>query len=280
MYLIKASGNKELFNSNKLLETLKRIGIQPDKAQFIVDKITRSLSRKPTSTEVIKRTLWELKQEQPALAARYNLKRAIMNLGPTGFIFEKYISRILEAYGYQTQTNVHLEGFCVPHELDIVAKKNDQYIMIECKYHNIPGMHSDVKVALYTYARFLDIKKAWEQQPKHHQNNFQEVWLATNTKCTQDAIQYAKCVGLKILSWHYPEDNSLEKLIDQKQLYPLTVLLGGNRSIFAKLINVGYLLASDLARAEAKEVVRQTHLNYQQIYYLIEEAKALEKIRT
>ncbi len=277
MYLIKASGEKEPFNPTKLLETLKRIGVWPDKADAIVNKITRSLSRKPTSAEVIKKTLWELKQEQPALAARYNLKRAIMNLGPTGFVFEKYISRILQAYGYQTQTNVHLHGFCVSHELDVVAKKNNQYIMIECKYHNMPGMRSDVKVTLYTYARFLDIKKAWEQQADH-QNNFHEVWLATNTKCTQDAIQYAQCAGLKILSWRYPLETSLEKLIDDKRLYPITVLLGGNRSIFTKLIDAGYLLTNDLAKANAKEVAARVHLNYRQIYYLIEEARALEQV--
>ncbi len=276
MYIIKASGVKELFNREKLAYTLKRVGLRPELADKLIDRVEKKLSPTPTSQEVIKRALNELQKTNIAAAARYNLKRAIMNLGPTGFAFEQYIARLLKTYGYSVQTNIHARGFCVNHELDVVAKKDKRHIMIECKYHNAPGMRSDVKTTLYTYARFLDLKKAWENDP-HHPQEFHEVWLITNTKCTLDAIQYAKCAGLKIISWRYPEVNSLENLIDSKKLYPITILLRANKTIFTKLTQAGYLLTSEIASSNLKEISKRTGLRESVVFPILEEAKELSK---
>ena len=276
MYVIKASGAKELFRGDKLAATLKRVGLAKAKIEEVVNKVKLSLSRKPTSHEVIERALNYLQKTDVAAAARYNLKRAIMQLGPTGFPFEQYIARLLTAYGYDVVTNVQANGFCVHHELDLVAKKDGRHIMIECKFHNSPGLRSDVKTALYTWARFLDIKKAWEQE-HGHTKEFHEAWLVTNTKCTADAIQYARCVGLHILSWRHPEENSLEKLIDQKKLYPITVLLSGNQMLFSKLIRAGFVLVADLAKVNLNVLSRRTGLGGKRLYGIHQEARALIK---
>lgn len=276
MYIVKASGIKELFNREKLAYTLQRVGVKPDLVNKIIDRVEKKLSRRPSSQEVIRRALNELQKTNLAAAARYNLKRAIMNLGPAGFAFEQYVARLLKAYGYQVETNVHANGFCVSHELDVVAKKANKHVMIECKYHNTPGMRSDVKTTLYTYARFLDLKKAWEQESSHQQE-FHEVWLITNTKCTHDAIQYAKCSGLKIISWRYPEDTSLEKLIDNKKLYPITILLRGNKMIYSKLTMAGYLLTTELASSNLPEISKRAGLKESLLYPVLEEAKELSK---
>ena len=50
-----------------------------------------------------------------------------------------------------------LRGHCVSHEIDIVASKQEKQYMIECKYHNMPGIYTCLKEVLYTYARFLDL---------------------------------------------------------------------------------------------------------------------------
>lgn len=274
MYLIKASGIKEQFQRDKLAATLKRVGLNTDKIEEVINKVKQTLSRRPTSHEVIERTINVLQKTDAAAAARYNLKRAIMRLGPTGFPFEQYIARLLSTYGYEAKTNVHAQGYCVSHELDIVAKKDGRHIMIECKFHNSPGLRSNVKTTLYTWARFLDIKKAWEAE-HGRTDEFHEAWLVTNTKCTTDAIQYARCVGLKVLSWRYPEENSLEKLIDKKKLYPITVLLSGNQIIFNKLIRAGFVLTDDVAKASLNELSARTGLQSKRLYTLHQESQAL-----
>ena len=68
--------------------------------------------------------------------------------------------------------------------------------MIEAKFHNALGTRSDVHVSLYTKARFDDVSEKY---------NFDQAWLVTNTKVTKDALDYALCVDMKVISWNYPE---------------------------------------------------------------------------
>src|SRR5207245_2048481 len=137
------------------------------------------------------------------------------SLGPTGYPFEDYIAKIFQRQGYTTLIRQILPGNCVSHEIDVIAEKNTVIptkIMIEAKFHNQVGMRTNVHVPLYTKSRFEDIKI------KH---NFSEVWLVTNTKATVDAIAYASCVGMKIMTWSYPEGESLRDLVEKFHMFPI-----------------------------------------------------------
>ena len=46
-----------------------------------------------------------------------------MELGPTGFILEQYVSKRLREQGYTIRLNQWLASDCVRHEVDIVALK-------------------------------------------------------------------------------------------------------------------------------------------------------------
>lgn len=63
-----------------------------------------------------------------------------MELGPSGFPFEKFISEILKFQGFAVQVGVIVEGHCVKHEIDVVAEKGEEHFMIECKFHNTQGI--------------------------------------------------------------------------------------------------------------------------------------------
>ena len=54
-----------------------------------------------------------------------------------------------------------------PHEVDVIAEKDNQHFMIECKFHNDSSRNCNVKIPLYTQSRFLDILKRWEKMPGH-----------------------------------------------------------------------------------------------------------------
>jgi Holliday junction resolvase-like predicted endonuclease len=58
-------------------------------------------------------------------------------LGPAGFFFEKYIAKLFQSEGYETLTNLLLQGKCVSHEVDVVVRKNNYLTMIECKFHEM-----------------------------------------------------------------------------------------------------------------------------------------------
>ncbi|MCL5090815.1 MAG: restriction endonuclease [Patescibacteria group bacterium] len=237
--IIKATGEIEPFAEKKVLASLIRAGADEELAERIVDQVRPQLYPNIPSFEIYDRVMKILKKEKRDLAERYNLKKAIMELGPSGYPFEKFIAAVLEANGYEVKTNQAVLGRCVSHEIDIVARESDKTnktYMIECKFHNLAGGRTDIKAALYTYARFLDIKH----------KGFDIPWLVTNTKVTQDVKAYALCVGMEITSWDYPEENSLRHLVDESRLHPVTALTNLSATKKQDLVARGIIFCKDM----------------------------------
>lgn len=252
--IIKASGEKEKFDKSKLYYSLKKSGAKSDLAEKVCNEVIKNVYSGIKSGEIFNQAVRCLLKKDSVVALRYNLKKAIMELGPSGFAFENYFARILNEYGYTVRTGEVVKGYCVNYEIDIIAQKEKNYFIIECKYHNRQGLKSDIKVALYVFARFLDIKKGLEEKEKKV-SHFHQPWLVTNTKCTSQAVKYADCVGLKIVGWHYPENRSLEFLIENKKLYPITVLPFIPNFIRNKLAEKKLILIKDLLNYSVKDLV-------------------------
>ena len=161
MYVLKASGEKEEFDAGKVRKTCLRSGASKE----LADKTAREVEERAydgiTTREILSLTL-KLLEEEPETATRYDLKRAIMSLGPTGFPLEKFIAEVLQNYGYKTKVGKIIRGRCVNHEVDVVAEKDGKRYLVECKYHNASGIYTDLKVALYTHARFLDLGDSFD----------------------------------------------------------------------------------------------------------------------
>lgn len=221
--ITKASGESVPFNPERLKHSLSRSGAN----KAIIEEITREIQGRlyeDIPTKKIYRMAFNLlKKRSGDIAARYHLKTAIMELGPSGFPFEKFIAEILKWQGYKTQTGVFIEGKCVSHEVDVIAEKDNETIMIECKYHNKPGIFCDVKIPLYVNSRFKDIEYNWKKDPGQENRKFTGS-LVTNTRFSFDAVQYGTCAGLKLLSWDYPTKNGIKEQIDKLGLYPITCL--------------------------------------------------------
>ncbi len=245
-YILKEDGNKQLFNEEKIKKSLLKAGTKEEVAAYVINVINSHLEKVSESKDIYRLVLQQLKKKQPTAAMKYSLKKAIMDMGPAGYVFEKYIAKILKEYGYRTQVGLIIKGYCVDHEIDVTAQKNDKHYMVECKYHNKKGAKSDIQTALYVYARFLDLKKA--NTGDNHNYSFQQVWLATNTKCTTEVIKYASCVKMKIIAWAYPEKKNLEYYIENKKLYPISILTGLKKAQKEKLFGRNIITVKDLLR--------------------------------
>lgn len=218
--IIKASGERAPFKQEKLRQSLLRVGAYEELVNQIVDEVTRSLYEDMSTREIYRIAFQLLRHKSQTLSAKYHLKRAIMRLGITGYPFEKYFAEILHHKGFQTKNNQIVKGYCVNHEVDVVANKKNKQIFVECKYHNLQGKKCTVKIPLYVKARFTDIAKEQKNIPTENL----EMWLATNTRFTTDAIQYGRCAGLHLVGWDYPEGNSLKDQIEVSGLYPITCI--------------------------------------------------------
>lgn len=255
MKIVKASGEREVFSKDKLCRSLLRSGVKPILAKKVCWNVAKTIAENASSRDVLNIATGLLKKENRLFAARYNLKRAIMELGPTGFPFEEYIGEILRAYGYQIKVDQIINGFCVKHEVDVVAEKGTERFYIEAKYHNRRGVVSDVKVTLYIHSRFLDIKK-WVEASDSANGHTLRSWLITNTRWTADAIHYAQCSGLKLSGWRHPSDGGLEKMIEQKGLYPITMLPSLNRRAKDTLYKKKIMMAGNILNYSLDDFVK------------------------
>jgi len=267
--IFKANGHLTEFKKSKIEKTVIKAGGSRKFAKQIADKVAKKVHRGTKTKDILKLTL-KLLKEQPGVALRYDLKRAIMELGPHGFTFEEYFSQILQNYNYKTKVGFIIKGKATHHEVDILASHNNdkRKEMIECKYHNRVGKHTDSKVAMYTYARYLDLKN----NPK---NKITHGWLVTNTKCTHHAVEYAKGVGLKITTWDYASkgEKNLQELIKTKGVYPITILPSIEGEIKDKLATAKIVLAKDIILYDLKELKGKTGLKQEQVKRILTEAK-------
>jgi len=220
--IIKSSGEKAKFSLGKLRNSLKHSGADHDLIEQIVDKVHAELYEGISTSEIYNRAYALLEKKKAVFASKYKLKKAIYELGPTGFPFERFVADILQYSGYDTRTNQIMNGNCVNHEIDVVAEKNETVIIIECKFHGEKGRNCNVKVPLYIHSRYNDVKAYWDTKKKETKK-LDLGWVVTNTRFTNDAIQYGKCSGLYLLSWDYPLNDGLKDRIDRLGLYPITV---------------------------------------------------------
>lgn len=245
IYVLKADGTKEKFDVEKLERSLKKAGASSRAVSEIIDHTKTHLTKEISTHDLYKHAFDLLHKEEKPIALKYSLKRAIMELGPSGFPFEDFVAEIFRHKGYTAETGKIVRGFCVEHEVDVVAWNEEKLIMVEAKFHNELGVKSDLKIALYVKARFDDLRKMTYRYGKDRQ--LDEGWLVTNTKFTSTAIEYGSCQGgLRMIGWNYPPVGNLHDMILESKLHPLTCLLSLNGREKKYLLEKGVVLCKTL----------------------------------
>ena len=268
----KASGEMVPFSLEKLHNSLRRSGASTETINKISREIKKNIYEGITTKNIYQNAFGMLKNISKPSAAKYKLKQAIMELGPSGFPFEKYFSEILKNQGYHTIVGEIVKGRCVNHEIDVIATKDENYFLIECKYHNMSGINCDVKIPLYIHSRFKDVEQQWLHLPDH-KNKFHQGWVVTNTKFTSDAILYGTCVGLNLLGWDYPKNAGLREQIDQSGLYPLTCLVSLTAGEKQVLLNNKIVLSKEIINNP--ELLSLAHISINRRKLILNEVNSL-----
>lgn len=269
--ITKADGSVENFKVEKLRRSLRRAGAQPDEINQIIGQIMPTLRDGIRTQEIYRNAFELLRDSDTPIAARYSLRRALFNLGPTGFPFETFLARLFASEGYSTETGLYLQGNCAEHEIDVAAYKQDHSFIAEAKFHARPGIKSDLQVAMYSYARLLDLKQ--RKICDEDVCGITEFWIVTNTKFTSTARDYAKCVGLPLLSWDYPKNNNLHDRIQRAGVYPVTVLQSLSANQAKTLIARDIILCADIVSNPG--VLRHLHLAKRKHERILQEAATI-----
>lgn len=272
--VIKVSGEVVPFDRNKLKISLEKSGANEKNVLAILEEIERILFDGITTSEIYKKAFQQLKKSSRSTAAKYKLKKAIIELGPTGYPFEEYISRLLSFQGFDVKVGVIVQGHCVSHEIDVVAEKNTKHFMVECKFHSDQKRRCDVKIPLYIQSRFKDVEKQWLKR-EGHADKFHQGWIVTNTRFTSDAEKFGNCSGLSLISWDYPHQGSLKERIEVAGAHPITSLTSISKANKQKLINNGNVLCMDIC--EKPDILEGLGIDSREQKKIIREAKEVCK---
>ena len=269
--VIKGNGEKVLFDREKLKQALGSSGAGTAEQEKITSMVEARIYDGIPTKRIYQMAFDLLKKDSYKAAGRYRLKNAIMEMGPTGFPFEVFVGKIFETMGYEVETGVIVKGKCIQHEVDVIARKPGEMIMVECKFHMDSSSKSGVQVPLYIQSRYLDVKAAWEEQ--YGKDLRYRGGVVTNTRFSDDALQYAACAGLVLISWDYPADTGLKFWIDKTGLQPVTSLISLTKREKQFLLEKSIVLCSQLE--ENKELLKDMGISDFQIRKILNEAANL-----
>jgi hypothetical protein len=271
IFVVNLRGEKEPFSFEKVYRSARNVGASKEVAIAIAKEIEREVFDGISTSQISDRIFELLFEKSPQSAIKFNLRKAILKLGPTGFPFEKFVSKIFEAEGFEVKTNQMIPGFCTDYEIDFLARKEKLILVGECKFHHVPGGRIDLQVALANYARFLDIERGRFLDSRM---NYKSI-LVTNTKFTEKAIKYSNCVGVELLGWKYPPERGLEKLIEKNKLYPITILPSINSQLAKILISERIVLVKDILKPDFEKLAKERKIPQKE--RILKEAEILLK---
>ena len=231
IFVTKANGEREEFKKEKIVRTCLRAGASREIAERIASYIESIAYDGIPTREIYHAILRELDKVERKAARLYRLREAISELSPRAF--ELFVKEIFENLGYECEHSVIALGEILDHELDVVARKNGETKIIECKHHVNFHRLCNVHIVLYFWAVLQDLKAGY----KIGKNNlsFNKAAIVTNTKFTQRAVKYALAKGIELIGWRYPRESGLEKLVEKAKVLPITILNVG-KSLLQKLM--------------------------------------------
>lgn len=276
LYVINLNGDRELFSFQKVYNSARRVGASRNLAKNIARVIKKQAYPGIKTSEIFSKVIKMLHSKTPKAALRFNLKKGMKKLGPTGFPFEKFVGEVLKKLGYSVKINQYLPGHCVrSYEIDFVAQKENIIYIGECKYRNLPGEKVHSKDALANYARFLDISNGSFFKSKKQQGFKIKPMMVTNAKFTKKTLDYCECMRIDVLGWRYPRTQGLEYLIEENKLYPITILPGLNSYLANFFVSKKIMLAQDILTINPKKLSKELKIPEKQILVLKKQAENL-----
>lgn len=270
------AGETVEFEISKLENSLRNSGAGEQSLKRVLETILPKCFDGITTGELYRMAFEELKKISNSVAARYSLKKALLELGPAGFYFEQWIARVFQNIGYKTETGQLIKGHAVTHEADVIAKKDDKTYWVECKFRNAEDTKISVTTPMYVLSRIKDISDI-QYNLFETKTEFTDGWLITNTYFTKDSIAFSEYYGLRLLSWDYPKDKNIKSLVNQNALYPITCLTTLDGKQKQKLLEEKCVLAKELFNNQ--NLLNILELNDEKKSEVLKEARELMTIK-
>ncbi|MBI9068470.1 MAG: ATP-binding protein [Salinivirgaceae bacterium] len=246
----KATGEEQIFSFDKLEQSLQRAGAKPETIQLVLADMQKWIKPGFTTKMIYTRAFSFLRNEKTGSPIRYRLKQAMLEMGPSGYPFEILIGQLFSEEGFQTEVGQILQGMCISHEMDVIATQDQNQHLVECKYHKDQGKSVSIQVPLYVRARVNDIVDKRMTLDTFRDFKFTP-WVVTNTRFSNDSVNYSRCKELRLLAWDYPSNNGLKEKLEHYKLYPITILTTLSLADKRLLLDKGWVSVKQLIENDA-----------------------------
>jgi len=262
--VVKWDGRTEEFDPTKIVRTLTRMGAPQGVAEEIAEDIAEQIEEGMTTKELYEMAVEALEDHKEVVEFRRDLRDGLARIG-SGFRFEEYVRLILQEYGYKVSGNLVIQGACVAHEVDSIAERDGETTYVEMKHHSVLARYTPFEVTLSAKAKWDDLEAGCKKGL--NDCTFDRVLIVTNTRLTKHAQRYAECVGIEHFGWNTPRGRGLETFIEEKKLYPVTIL----RTITDDERDILYANGILTLQQLVKETPKDTGLSEERVKALIEE---------
>lgn len=277
MKVTKFNGELVDYNPKALKISLTKSGASKDEVEEVFELMTPKIFDGIKTQDLFNLAFESLKKYRSSYAARYSLKKALRDLGPEGYYFEKYIKRLMETVGFNAINGQTVQGNAVTHEIDVIVQKDDILYFCECKFRNDIDAKISVTTPMYFMSRMIDVK---DKEYTYFNKTLRPTkgFLITNAYLTTDSIDWAEYYKIGMISWNYPENMSLKYLIDNLAIYPITCLTSLSKEQQKVLMDAGCLLVKEILLKE--EYLKSLTLSDDLVDQLVIEANELIAIDT
>jgi len=211
-----------------------------------------------------------LRKYKPTIRHLFDLRKGLSLMGSTPE-FENFVQILLAHNGFEVTPNRLVTGKCVKHEVDAIARKDSTTYFVEAKHHVNYHTPTGLDESRIARAVLEDATEGFELGKSSLK--IDRAMIVTNTRYSEHARRYGKCRNILQIGWSSPANLSLQNMIEEKNLYPLSCLRGLKSETKTKLVNSGIVLMKQLFEEKPSTLARKTGVQKETLKQIIEKAK-------
>jgi hypothetical protein len=270
VYVKKADGRRQLFDREKVVRTCLRVGASRRIAEEVAERVEDRLYDGIPTSKILQLTFGLLRKYKPAIRHIFDLRRGLSLMGSKPE-FESFVQVLLARNEFEVAPNRIIMGKCAEHEVDAIAKKDGVTYFVEAKHHVSYHTPTGLDESRIARAILEDVTEGFELG--RSSLRIDRAMIVTNTRYSEHAMRYGECRNILQIGWSSPANLSLQNLIKEKNLYPLSCLRGLKNENRTKLVNSGVVLMEQLFEEELSSLARRTGIYKETLNQIIEKAK-------
>ena len=257
MLVKKADGSLQLFDREKVVRTCLRMGANRQVAYEVAEKVERRLYKGISTAKILQMIFQFMRRYKPGVGNLFDLRKGL-SLMVSKPEFEVFVQVLLAHNGFEVTPNQLLDGRCVEHEVDAIARKNGVTFFVEAKHHSSYHTQTGLDESRIARAVLEDVIEGFALGKSDQK--IDRAMIVTNTRYSDHAIQYGKCRDILQIGWSSPTDHGLQNMIEGNNLLPLSCLRGLSIDARMKLANSGIVLFEQIIEEDTGGLARKTGL--------------------